>query len=111
MNLKNREIQYDNFVEYIEHLVGKKVLTYKRLPERHATIFLFTDHTSATIDEGVYVANETIKLEPIPKSFCASCGEDMHAGIVDYFGRCEITLKNFWKKARKVYWHRYSKSK
>lgn len=106
----NKEIQYKNPVEFIEHFTGKTVKSWKRDYASLRIIFIFTDNTYTYVDEGGLISSNII-YEPLPKSICVSCGEDMHISSWDWSGRCEKTLKNFWQKVRKIYWHRYTKSK
>lgn len=107
---KNREILYKNPVEFIEHKTGKTVKSWQRDYASLRVIFIFTDNTCTYIDEGGLMSMNIV-YEPLPKSICVSCGEQAHVSLWDWNGRCEKSLKNFWKKVRKVYWHRYTKNK
>lgn len=106
----NKEILYKDPVEFVEHVTGKTVKTWRSLPYKRATLIVFTDNTCCELDEGSLISHEIV-CEPLPKSICVSCGQDMHVTKFDWLGRCEATLKRFWERARKVYWHRYSKNK
>jgi hypothetical protein len=108
--LINREIMYNTPIEFIEHLTGKKVKSYKRFLDRNTKIIIFTDNTCIELNDYELI-DRKIVFKPIPKSFCACCGEESHIGYFDWNGRCEIYLKNWWKKIRKIYWHRYIKNK
>ena len=60
----------------------------------------------------IYNSIQEIKTKYFYKwRYCASCGKEVHISKFDYKNRCEISLKNFWEKVRKVYWYRYSKNK
>jgi len=107
---RNREIRYDNPVDFIEHKTGKIVKSWKHYNDRMQTLIIFTDNTCLELDEGMLISNNLV-FNPLPKSICVSCGEEMHISTFDWQGRCKKTLDNFWEKVRKVYWHRYSKSK
>ena len=110
MALRNREIVYDNDIEYIEHISGKRVKCWKNDPSTLSRHIIFTDNTYYQIREGEEFDPE--RIEPLPKSFCSSCGEDMHgSGFFNWKNQCEVTVNNFWEKVRKIYWHRYSKNK
>ncbi len=50
-------------------------------------------------------------IEEKIKPRCVSCGKEGLCIIHDWQGRCSTTLSDFWKRVRKVYWHRYSKNK
>jgi NADH pyrophosphatase NudC (nudix superfamily) len=106
---RNREIEYKNFVEWIEHRTGKTVKSWKRESHRLSTLVIFTDNTCTYLDEGMLY--ETIQFEEIPKSICASCGEEMHVSSWNWKKQCTNTAKLFWEKVRKLYWHRYLKAK
>ena len=108
---RNREISYQSPVEFLEHITGKKVLSWRQEPERMGTVFHFTDKTMLYQDYGSMLEINNIVYEPLPKSICVSCGQDMHFSTFDWRGRCEHSLKHFWERVRKVYWHRYSKTK
>lgn len=107
----SKEIVYRDQVDFIEHVTGKKVLSWRHAMERAGTIFHFTDKTMMFVDYGGMIDMENIVYEPLPRTVCLSCGGDMHAGYFDWKGRCEHTVKHFWERVRKVYWHRYSKNK
>ena len=100
----NREISYENSIEYIEHITQRKVLSIKQDNASFRKLVVFTDGTCLYIEQGV-------NIEPLPKSICASCGEDSHCGCLDFAGRCEVKLKKIWESAKKCYWHRYLKNK
>lgn len=105
-----KEIRYRDPVEFIEHKTGKTVKSWRRDLHRFMTLIIFTDNTCLELDEGVLVAADIV-FKPLPKSICISCGEEMHFSKFDWLNRCEVTLRDFWQRARKVYWHRYSKNK
>jgi hypothetical protein len=105
----NREPFYEDPVAYLEHMTGKKVKSIQRDPGRFGRWVLYTDGTAQYVEEGgMFKVGEFV--DP-PKSICVSCGEESHFGSWDFAGRCATTMKNLWKKARKVYWHRYLKNK
>ena len=104
----NREIVYKNWIEFIEHKTGKIIKTWRQDPCKDSRTIIFMDNTSIDINECEPIP-ETFNFKPIPKNYCASCGEISHSSYFDFLGRCETTLKRFWKKARKVYWYRYLK--
>lgn len=107
----NYQIPPKDFVEYLEHSTRKKILSWRMAPHRFGREVFFTDKTMCFISEGEYLDFSRIKYLEIPKSICVSCGEEMHAGAIDKYGRCENKLTEFYKNVRKVYWHRYSKNK
>lgn len=98
-----------NWKEIIEHKTGKKIKEWRQLQERYETLIVFTDNTCCYLAAGETLENMVFK--PLPKSICVSCGKESHCGKIDELERCEVTLKNFWEKARRLYWHRYSKNK
>lgn len=55
-----------------------------------------------------HMAKQMAYEEPEPP--CKSCGK-VHNSKLDFLGRCDNTLKKFWEKVRKLYWHRYAKTK
>lgn len=107
----SREIQGKDFLQFIEHSTGKKVLSWREAAGRFGREVYFTDGTMCYLDP--YVAFDFTELEymQIPKSICVSCGEEAHVSSFDRFGRCQNRLTEFYKNMRKVYWHRYSKNK
>jgi NADH pyrophosphatase NudC (nudix superfamily) len=104
----NREIKYD-FIQYVEQKTGKKVRSYYRHDNMYVTKIFFEDNTEAAIREWEGFDNY-FEITPV-KRFCVSCGEEMHISEFDWKGRCSTTIKNFWNKFRKIYWHRYSKTR
>lgn len=107
-----RQIRYDDLAEYVEHQTGKKLRSWKQDSASLMTYFLFEDGTMGALSMGDMIENVfDIKPYDVPKSFCVSCGEEWHASSFDWQGRCGTTVRNFWKRVRKVYWHRYSKNK
>ena len=104
----NREIRHQDYTGFIEHKTGKRIKTWRKNYCNYSTTIIFSDNTSLPLFEGGIFPDNPI-YERIPESFCASCGEDAHVSQFDIFGRCDITLKKFWQKVRKVYWHRHSK--
>ena len=102
---RNREIFYGNLVEWIEHKTGKTVKSWRREPHRLEELIIFTDGTCTRLQEGM--AYDEITFEPIPKSICVSCGEEMHMSEWNWKAQCTNTVKQFWEKVRKLYWHRY----
>ena len=108
MVLVNREIIHNSPIEFIEHKTGKKVKSWKRLENELRTIIIFTDNTCCYLNP--FDSIDEIEFQPMPKSFCACCGEETHYGYFDWAGRCEIYLKRLWEKARKVFWYRYIKN-
>ena len=108
---RDRGIRCESDVEYLEHITGKKVKSWERDYCSNGTNVLFSDGTYTLLQEGQRLDPRDIKYYAIPESYCACCGERAHVGYVDWAGRCEVYLKNFWKKARKVYWYRYLKNK
>src|ERR1051325_7938501 len=107
---RNREIRYKDSVEFIEHVTGKTVKSWRRLPERFSTMIIFTDNTCTYLNEGALM-DTNIVFEPLPKSICLSCGEEMHISNWNWKAQCQITTKRFWEKVRRLYWHRYSRNK
>lgn len=106
----SREVYYANFAKYIEHQTGKKLKSWKRDHASLLIYFLFEDGSIGAIREGGSF-DQIFDVRDMPKSFCVSCGEEWHASTFDWQGRCQTSVKNFWQKVRKVYWHRYSKNK
>jgi hypothetical protein len=109
MALINKEIRYNSPVEFIEHKTGKRVKSWKRLLDRMSVMIIFDDNTCVRLDEGGLIDNEIV-FEPLPKSYCACCGEEAHIGYFDWAGRCDVFLKRIWGNARKLFWHRYIKN-
>lgn len=110
----NREIYYENMFKYVEHKTGKKLRSWKKDQCSLKIFFLFEDGSMGVIEEGMMIDGDIpeIKAYDIPKSFCASCGEEWHqASQFDWQGRCAVSLKKYWNNVRKVYWHRYIKNK
>ncbi len=105
----NKEIYYRDIFERVEHQTGKKLRSWKRDQSSLMIYFLFEDGSIGAIQEGFIFDGgiEDIDLRDIPKSFCTSCGEEWHVSGFDWQGRCETSVRNFWKKVRKIYWHRY----
>ena len=108
MPLINKEVSYTDIIERIEHITGKNVKSYKKDYARGGTWILFDDNTCLFNSEGEML---NLSFQEIPESFCASCGEERHAGFFDCRGWCSVVAKNFWEKVRKLYWHRYSQNK
>lgn len=106
---RNRQIIYESLPAIIEHKTGKRVRSWKSDQSSMSIFILFEDGSMGVIENGY---DEVLDIQPyeVPKSFCASCGEEWHVSKFDWNGRCETRLRNFWKKARKVYWHRYIKN-
>ena len=69
----NKEIKYDSPTDFIEHLTGKTVKSYKRLMNENYKVFIFTDNTAIKVEEGQEVDLDNLVFTPIPKSFCSSC--------------------------------------
>ena len=107
----NRQIPQKDFASYIEHITRKKILSWRESAGRFGREVFFTDNTMCYIDDGSMFDWSNIEYLQIPKSICRSCGEEMHFGAIDEYGRCENKLTEFYKNVRKVYWHRYSKDK
>ncbi len=109
----NKEIYYRDIFERVEHQTGKKLRSWKRDHSSMMIYFLFEDNSIGVIQEDVAFGGgiEDIDLRDIPKSFCASCGEEWHVSSFDWQGRCNVSVKKFWEKVRKIYWHRYSSDK
>jgi hypothetical protein len=105
-----KPIRYDNPVAYIEHVTGKTVRSFKQELGRFGYVALFTDDTYCFIDDGGYFDWRNIEYRPASdlKSFCASCGGDSHVSSFDWRGWCNHKVAQFWRRARKVYWHRYT---
>lgn len=108
--LKNREIIYNDYIEFIEHKTGKRVVSYKRLMDTMQTLIIFTNNTCCYVEDGMSLDDEIV-FHPLPKSICSCCGEDSHCGEINWKGQCSIYVRNFWGKVRKIYWHRYSQKK
>jgi len=106
---KNREVYYSDPITYVEHKTGKKVKSIVRDYQRMGRWMLFEDKTVLYVEEGAELVFG--KYQDYPKSICVSCGEEMHVSSWDWQNRCSVTLKKFWEKVRKVYWHRYLKNK
>lgn len=100
-------------LDYVEHKTGKKVRSWKRDDASLNIFFLFEDGTMGAVREGMMIDGPLPEIHPyeVPKTFCTSCGEEWHAATFDWQGRCGVSVKNFWNKVRKVYWHRYIKNK
>jgi hypothetical protein len=111
MGLINRQISYRDPIEYIEHVTGKRIKAYRERPDMYRTQVIFTDNSYIEIDPGMGIEWDKLEYKEIPPSLCVSCGEIAHASIWNWKGQCEVTVKNFWEKARKLYWHRYLKNK
>lgn len=109
--ISDREIHFKNWIEQIEHITGKTVLSWRDDFATVNLIVLFTDKTYCKIHPYESFDVKNLKFERIPESYCASCGKDAHVSFFNWKGWCEVTNKQFWKKARKVYWHRYIKNK
>lgn len=107
----SREIKGKEFLEFIEHSTGKKVLSWREAVGRIGREIYFTDGTMCYIDPHSAYDFTALEYMEIPKSICISCGEEMHVGSFDRHGRCENKLTEFYKNMSKVYWHRYSKNK
>lgn len=106
----NREIFFGSPIEKVEHLTGKTVLSWRRDMNRFGYTVFFTDKTMCLIDEGAPFDWEKAEYLRIPSSICTSCGQDAHVSYWNWKGQCVATVKNFWLKARKVFWHRYQKT-
>lgn len=110
---QSREIYYVNFIERLEHITGKKVLSWHKVPHKLAHEIYFTDKTMLELRQGdeLQADPKNIEYKRIPASICVSCGEDAHASTFDRLGRCSNLQRGFWSNVRKVYWHRYLKSR
>jgi acetone carboxylase gamma subunit len=106
---RNRETRYENFVEFVEHKTGKRVLSWGRATDRLCCYIYFTDKTMLEVIEYEGFPDEPV-YKPIPGSICASCGENSHAGYINWKRQCVVTMRNFWERVRKVYWHRYTQN-
>jgi hypothetical protein len=93
----------------LEHHFNKKLRAYERSNNIFGWIFLFEDGTEGELGEGEEIS--AMRWRQTPRSFCASCGEKLHVGNIDWLGRCEYSVARFWNKARKVFWHRYLKER
>lgn len=117
MNLSNNKISMNSFKEIpmnsfereIFHHTGKIVKSWFRDNCSKNIYILFEDGMEGRLSENSMI--QGVEIRPIPINMCKSCGERRHASIFDRQGRCKTSVKNFWKKVHKVYWHRYSKNK
>ena len=97
-------------IQYIEHTTGKKVLKVVNDPARMGRMVVFTDETCCWVEGGSMFDWKNVNYEKIPESICSSCGEPAHFTGWNKRG-CNVSNNRFWDKVRKIYWHRYSKSK
>lgn len=104
----NREIFYDSPLDFIKHVTGKDVLSWRRCYDKLGFEVFFADQTYCYISESAPIEWNKIEYLKIPKSICVSCGQDMHASTIDWKGRCSITVQAFWANVRKIFWHRYA---
>ena len=109
--LNNKEIRYGGNIEYIEHLTGKTVKSWRNEIAKLSQTIIFTDNTCLELNPYESIDINNLQFKEIPKSICISCGKDAHASYWDFKGWCDKTTKNFWEQVRKVYWHRYLKNK
>lgn len=99
-----------NIKSAVEYYTGKRVCEYYHDPLSFLLRFLFDDDTEGTLSPEQDISE--IKITKKFEYFCVSCGEPgKHISYFDQQGRCEITIKNFWNKARKLFWHRYIENK
>lgn len=103
------QIKYKSPVEFIEHMTGKTVLSWKEDYQSLRTLFTFTDNTCTFVKRGQILTIEPVVFEPLPRAYCASCGETAHISGFNWKSQCDKTVSSFWEKVRKLYWHRYSK--
>lgn len=106
----NKEIIYNSGIDHIEHLTGKKVLSWEENNYKDSISIYFTDGTQLELRQG-YEFPKNPEYKKITEGICISCGEHSHCGYIDGLGRCSITVKNFWNKVRKIFWHRYLNNK
>ena len=78
-------------------------------PASLSYVFLFQSGREGVLQEGCDLS--AMQFRERPKTFCVSCGEEPHVSTFDWLGRCQHSITKFWNRARKVYWHRYSKEK
>lgn len=107
--IRSREVSNRLFEEQVFHQTGKRVRSWMRNATSFTTSILFEDGTEGIVAEGERFS-EVMQL-PEVKRFCVSCGQDMHFASFDWMGRCNHTVRHFWEKVRRVYWHRYSRNK
>lgn len=107
---ESRRLHYRDWIHRIEHHTSKKVLSWEQCYNRFGFDIYFTDETALYLAEGEALPDnpEELEYKPLPGSICVSCGEKRHgASVWNWKGQCSLTVKTFWEKARKVFWHRH----
>ena len=93
----------------IEHTSGKKVIdSYSSFNSKLITYILEGGDAVQICPEDEVGEMKIVKYV---LNICTSCGEQKHISKFNSNGQCEKTINNFYNKVRKLFWHRYIKTK
>jgi len=104
MILKNKYYDNNFGLELISRFYGRRAVSVCRDVNRNSNEIIFYDGMAIRVYDGCF--DPAAVFYKHPKSFCTSCGDKHGATIIDFAGRCSVTLEKIWKSARKCYWER-----